>query len=381
MNIHELHQNEPLRRQEFPVCNDGVFVAHAGVCPLPRRVVAAMTKYLATASRGDQEDFFPEGVMLGTRRLATQLLNCSVEEVALIGPTSNALSLVANGLDWQPGDNVVFYPDDYPSNVVPWRELGRRGVELREVHPKALGAITLDQVGPLVDARTRLVALASAHFISGYRLDVDAIGSWLRSKDVLFCVDAIQTLGALLFPVSYVDFLAADAHKWLLGPCAAGILFVRREVQEKLRPTLLGWNNVKSPGFIAPAQVEFPPHAGRYEAGSPNLVGIVGLHAALSLIMEKGISAIEKTVLAHTRFLREALRQRGYELAGPGEAALSGITSFRREGSDMAALHEKLVARRVIASLRKTRDGHPWIRFSPHFYNTRSELEAVLRFI
>ncbi len=379
MTILELHQNESVRRKEFPVCVESIFLAHAGVCPFPHRVAQATTEYTSACTKGDQEMALPTALVLKTRKLAAELLGCTPQEIALVGPTSNGLSMVANGLDWQKGDNLVFYQQDFPSNAVVWMALAsHHGVQLREVQPKNLGEITLEDITPLVDSRTRLVALSSAHAVSGYRLDIDRIGQWVRSKNALFCVDSVQTLGVLRTHVKHVDFLAADSHKWLLGPCAAGILFVRREVQSKLRPILVGWNNVICPGYITQEQVEFPLHAGRYEAGSHNLIGITGLHAALSLLSEFGIENIENTVLGFTRFLREELRKHGFQLANTSEAALSGITSFYREGFNMEALHSKLLGANIVTSLRQTHDGKKWIRFSPHFYNTQSELERAL---
>lgn len=378
MSISALHQDETLRRKEFPVVGESVFLGHGGVCPIPRRAAAAVVQYASDTMKGDQEAVFQHSVMAETRGLASVLMGCTPEEVALVGPTSIALSLVANGLDWQRGDNVIFYEEDYPSNAVPWMALESRGVQLRPVKTPRLGEISLEDVMPLVDARTRLVALASAHFIGGYRLDIDQIGGWLRGRGILFCVDGIQTLGALRTSVAHVDFLAADAHKWLLGPCAAGIFFVRQESQAKLRPTLLGWNNVRCPGFVTPKLVEFPDHAGRYEAGSPSLLGIVGMHASLKLLAEYGAEAVEAAILEHTRFLRGELRRRGYELAGSCDENISGLTSFRRSDVDMAVLHRKLADAGIVASLRQTRDGLRWIRFSPHFYNTRGELERAV---
>jgi len=378
MTIEELHRDESARRQAFPVCEKSVFLAHAGVSPIPHCVSEAMARYAAACAEGDQENVFPSGLMLETRKLAAGLLECLPEEIALLGPTSLGLSLVASGLDWQAGDNVVFYADDYPANAIPWMALTRQKVELRRIQPKQLGLITTETIEPLLDKRTRLVALASAHFVSGYRIDLEAIGRLAKSWGALFCVDGIQTLGALRTTVGHADFLAADSHKWLLGPCAAGIFFVRREAQEKLRPILLGADNVICRNYITPPNIEFRRHAGRYEAGSPNLMGIVGLHAALSFLKEYDHSKIEKTVLAHARCLREGLRKRGCELASETDDGLSGITSFRREDVDMSALHRKLAGAHIITSLRQTRDGRWWIRCSPHFYNTQGELDRLL---
>jgi len=381
MTIGELHQDESVRRREFPVCEKGVFLAHAGVSPIPRRVGEAMACYISACAQGDQENVLPRGLTLETRKLAAELLECLPEEIALIGPTSVGLSMVANGLDWRAGDNVVFYGDDYPANAVPWMALERQKVELRGIQPKQLGLITLKEIEPLVDKRTRLVALASAHFISGYRTDLKAIGQLVKLRGALFCVDGIQTLGALRTPATHADFLAADSHKWLLGPCSAGILFVRREAREKLRPILLGADNVNCKNYITPQTIEFRPHAGRYEPGSPNFVGIVGLHAALKLLKECGHLEIEKTALEHTRYLRDGLRKRDYALACEADDGLSGITSFRRNGADMGALHCKLTKANITTSLRQTREGKQWIRCSPHFYNTREELDRLLNLV
>jgi cysteine desulfurase/selenocysteine lyase len=378
MTIPELHQNHRVRKDEFPSIDNQIFLAHAGVCPLPRKVATAVSDYAAACTKGDQENYFPKGKVSETRKLAAQLLNCTAEEIALVGPTSIGLSLVANGLEWKSGDNVVFYPDDYPSNAVPWMALKEKGVEPREIKTQRLGEIGIRELESLVDHRTRLVSLASTHFISGHRLNLDEIGEWIHKKGALFCVDGIQTVGAIKTSVAHADFLAADAHKWLLGPCAAGILFVRREVQEKLRPTLLGWNNVSCPGYVTPEAVEWIPHARRYEAGSHNLLGIIGMNAALSLLFDYKPEEIEKTILGHTQYLRDALRKKGFRLAGVSDQAISGITSFTHSERDLLELHQKLEKAKIIVSLRQTRDGKQWIRISPHFYNARAELEEVL---
>jgi selenocysteine lyase/cysteine desulfurase len=377
-SIETILADESLRRREFPVAAETVFWAHAGVCALPRCVVDAMSRYLNACTEGDQEAVLDDHFVLQTRTLASQLLCCTPQEIALIGPTSVALSLVANGVDWQPGDNVIFYQDDYPANVYPWQALEARGVELRRVKPQQLGHIELEHITPLVDERTRLVALASVHFLTGWRLHVDAIGRWLRERGVLFCLDAIQSFGALRTSVAHVDFAAADSHKWLLGPLATGVFYVRREVQERLRPTLVGWNNVASPAFITQDTMRFPSHAGRYEAGTANLAGIVGLNAALQLLLGIGIESIEARLLAFGEKIITAMEERGFEYVGPRERSRrSGILSFTRSGGDLTKLHARLGEQGIVTSLRVTRDGTRLLRFSPHFYNTEAELERV----
>ena len=185
---------------------------------------------------------------------------------------------------------MICYLDDYPANVYPWLNLRSRGVTVRLLHPAETGELTPELVAEALTPKTRLVALASCNFVSGYRIDLNAIGKLLREKEVLFSVDAIQTLGAFPTTVEYVDFLSADAHKWMLGPLAIGIVYVRKECFDLCRPTLLGSWNVKAPGFVAQEEIEFHPTAQRYEPGAMNVMGIFGMKAAIDLLLEIGIA-------------------------------------------------------------------------------------------
>src|ERR1043165_2144406 len=251
MTVSEILSNEGLRRDEFPVVQTKTYLAHAGVCPLPRRVAEAVAGAARDATLDDQEAAIPPALVRETRSLAAQLLGCQSGEIALIGPTSLGLSLVAAGLSFRKRDNVVIYFDDYPSNVYPGLALADKGVEVRLLNVTQLGRIRAADVLGQVDENTRLVALASCHFLAGWRPDPRASGQGLRQRNILFCVDGIQTLGAFPTDLEFVDFLAADAHKWLLGPLASGILYVRRELQDRLRPAVLGWHNVRSPDYAA----------------------------------------------------------------------------------------------------------------------------------
>lgn len=383
MTIPEILSNETLRRREFPVVESKVFLSHAAVCPLPRRVAEAISQCAEASTTGDQESLFFPGAITRSRELAAQLLQCESDEIALVGPTSLALSLVAGGLKFQAGDNVLVYFDDYPSNVYPWMALAEQGVEVRRIHTRELGDIAVDDVLALVDNRTRLVALASCHFIAGARIDIDAIGKALHERDVLFCVDGIQTLGAFPTSVRHVDFLAADAHKWMLGPCAAGILFVSRKAQEQLKPTSLGWHNVRCPDFVAQEELVLRHGALRYEAGTHNLVGIVGMNAALELLLEVGVSLVGDELLRKRALLVESLADRSWDVlhADVDSTKASGIVSFRREGHDMTSLHARLVENGVLTTLRVDRQGRRFIRLSPHFYNTDQELMRVVELV
>ncbi|HXI50238.1 MAG TPA: aminotransferase class V-fold PLP-dependent enzyme, partial [Candidatus Saccharimonadales bacterium] len=198
-----------------------------------------------------------------------------------------------------------------------------------------------------------------------------------------FCVDGIQTLGAFPTTVEHVDFLAADSHKWLLGPCAAGVFYVRKALQEKLRPTVFGWHNVRCPNYVAQDQLVHPPDARRYEAGSANLIGLAGLQAAMELLLEVGIENIAAELLRKRTWLIPALQAKGYTVLhadAPPENA-SAIVTFHRPGTDLAPLHARLQAAGVFTSLRVDRAGHRYLRLSPHFYNTDAELHRLLELL
>jgi len=383
MTLGEVLSNETLRQREFPVARQMVYLAHAGVCALPRRVTEALNAYASQCAGGDQEDVLPPEFTAQTRALAAGLLKAQPEEIALVGPTSLALSAVAAGLPWRKGDNVLIYLDDYPSNVYPWLALAERGVEVRRLQTPALGCVRPPDVLRQVDAHTRLVALASSHFVAGYRIDHAAIGRLLQARGIRFCVDAIQTLGAFPTTVEHIDFLAAGAHKWLLGPCAAGILYVRKSLQEELAPAAFGWHNVRCPNNIAQEQIVFAPDARRYEPGTANLLGLVGLRAALELLSGIGAEAIAAELLRKRAWLVPALLAKGYAVlhADATPESASAIISFHRPGDDMAALHQKLADAGVIASLRADRAGCRYLRFSPHFYNTDAELRRTLELL
>ncbi len=383
MTIDEILNDEALRRREFPVTERAVYLAHAGVCPLPRRVAQAVSDCAARGALDDQETAVPRTFLSETREVAARLLHAKPTEIALVGPTSLALSLVANGLPFPRNTNILVYFDDYPTNVYPWMTLADRGVEVRFLNVRRLGTIRPGDVLGQVDEDTRLVALASCHFIAGWRLELERLGRALRARDIWFCVDGIQTLGAFPTTVEHVDIFAADAHKWLLGPCAAGVLYVREELQQHLAPTVYGWHNLSCPSFVAQEDLTFKPDARRYEAGSANLVGMAGLRAAMELAFELGVDAIAAELRRKRTLLVPELVGRGYEVLGADAPPdnVSGITSFHRPGADMAALHQRLTAAGVVASLRTDRAGQQYLRFSPHFYNTDAELGQALELL
>lgn len=380
MDIATVLNDEALRQQEFPVTKEKAFLAHAAVCALPQCVATAMQDYATRCTQGDQESMVPESLISDTRKRAAQLIHAKPEEIALVGPTSLALSLIANGLNFRKHDNVLVYFDDYPSNVYPWMTLADRGVEVRYLNIRELGRLRVSDIMGQVDEQTKMVAIASCHFLTGWRVELEELGRQLRSKKILFCVDGIQTLGAFPTTVEYIDFMAADAHKWLLGPCSAGIMYVRKELQDRLMPSIYGWHNVRNPNFVAQEQMVFRNDARRYEAGTNNLIGIAGLNAALKLIEETGVENIGRELLRKRSYLTPKLKEKGYTVlyADAAPQNSSGIVTFHKPDTDLPALQKTAADAGVQISLRTDRQGKQYLRVSPHFYNTDAELDRLL---
>ncbi len=385
-SLDHLIRDETWRRREFPVTAHRIYMQHAGVCPLPRCASEAMIRYAEQGSIDNQELEWQEDRIHAARASAAALIGAKSQEIALLGPTAVGLSLVAGGLDWRAGDEVVYYADDYPANVYPWRDLERHGVRGVTLTPNAPGQISWDAIESALTPRTRLVSLASCHYLAGIRIDVDTIGRNLHERGILFCVDGIQTVGAFPMCVEHVDFLSADSHKWMLGPAAAGIFYVREALQERLRPVLLGSYNVVSPEFVAQPAIEYYPGARRYEPGMLNLPGITGMDASIRMLLELGVDAIAARLLRLSGALAERLQSRGFVLYGreakwADDLAPSAILSARHPERDSASLHAYLAKENVSVSLRQNRAGESFIRFSPHFYNTEEEIDRVVQLL
>lgn len=377
--LDKLLASEERRVREFPVAGNKTYFAHAAVCPLPAAVAKAVVEHAERASREGQFEHLHREAEIGARALAAELIGSSSDEIAFVSSTSAGLSMVAQGLSWRSGDSVVVAAADFPSNLHPWLALRARGVDVRIIQRRADGSIRVEDIEPLLDSTTRLVALSSAHFGIGTPIDVDAIGRSLHSRGILFCLDAIQTLGAHPTRVDHVDFLVADAHKWLLGPQGIGILHVRSRHWDALSPVLLGWKSVASSKDYASLAQELSPSAKRYEPGSLNASGICGLHAALKLVSECGIDAVSRRIRMLRGRIESGLRAQGHYVMGrEGEDGPTGIVSFRPRAQDLGELARRLDAEGFVLSTRTDMAGNSCIRVAPHFYNTTEEVDRFL---
>jgi len=363
-------------RREFPVTKDHVYLDHAGIAPISLRVKAAIEALLAESTEGAAFHYPRWSQRVGeVRRLCAQILNAGNDEIAFIKSTSHGLSIVSEGMEWQHGDNMLYAGMDFPSNIYPWTNLKRKGVEARPI-PATGGRIKIDAIERAIDPRTRLIAMSTVQFSNGFRIDLKNLGELCRKRGVLLCVDAIQSLGIIPMDVRElnVDFLAADAHKWLLGPEGIGIFYCRRELAQNLRPPLVGWKSVQNEFDFDHPVLRLKTDAQRFEEGSQNLMGIFGLGAAIELLLEAGIANIEERVLdLGDKIIREAGR-RGFTVLTPKQREQRGGNIAIAGGFDPAAARDALRERGIMVNVRGG-----GLRVSPHFYNTADDIDRLFQ--
>jgi len=339
-----------------------------------------MDAWNTEAASGRQESEAVWKRVAKTRATAARFLGCEAEEISLLGPTALGLGLVALGLDWKSGDEVLYDPLDYPANVYPWRELERRGVRAIPIERKPGEPILWKTIGPLITGKTKLLSLATAHYLSGRRPDLSAIGPEIKKRGILLCLDGIQTLGVLPAAFAEADFLAADAHKWMLGPVGAGILMVRKRVWDRLRPPLLGSWNVVSPEFLAQPEIRFESGGRRHEPGSLNLPGIEGMRASLELLDSVGIPQISTHALTLARQIRAGAHRAGLAIyGGPEEERV--ITSLLEPAWGWEKIKSRMEAAKIRVSWRKEHGGKTLLRVAPHLSNTTDEIEEFLKLL
>jgi len=349
---------------------------HAAVAPLTARAQQALAEYAADlAENGDVNEPRWVNRIEEVRGLSARLINADPLDIAFVKNTSEGIGIVAEGLPWEPGDNVVTAREEYPANIYPWMNLAGRGVELRTVASRH-NRLELDDLFAAIDSRTRLVSVSFIEFASGFRNDLDAIGAECRRRGVLFFVDAIQGLG--VFPLDVrqtpIDFLAADGHKWLLGPEGAGIFFIRRELVERLRPVGIGWNSVVNSRDFSRIDFVLKPHAGRWENGSLNVGGIAALGASMELLLEIGIPAIADRVVNLTDYLCERAARAGWPVfSSRSDTDRSSIVSLVPARGDPQSLKRLCRQRGIAVNQRAGR-----LRISPHCYNTCEELDRLI---
>ncbi len=369
-------------RDEFPITRRRprcVHLNHAGMAPLCRPVMGAMTTLLEDQGENGALRFraWLDDIE-ETRRLAARLIGADDGEIAFVLNTTDGMSIAASGLPWRPGDNAVVYQKGYPAAVRPFLALARRGVEIRRVDDDGSGRIFPDAVLARCDGRTRAVGLSLVEYATGFRLDVEALGPLLAERGIRFVVDAIQGLGVTPLDVrrAQIDALASGGFKWLLGPMGSGFLFVRREVLPEIEIRSAGAGSVERPFDFDDLDQPLSSSARRFEGGTWNLAGIVGLRAALELLLDGvGVEAARDRIFSLVDRAAEALRSRGYEIRTPlaSRSERSGILAFTHPAHAAREIERRAAANGVAMA---TRGG--FARISPHAWNDESDIDAFL---
>jgi len=364
-------------RREMPVAERWAYFDHAAVAPLSGPARRAIASWLDDAT--DNGDVHYPAWMdrrEALRQRVAQSLGASTDEIGLVGSTTAGINLVAEGLPWRPGDNVVFRADEFPSNQYPWLNLADRGVEVRTVKVGDDGRLDLDRLDAACDERTRLVSLSWVAYANGWRHDLDAVAQLVHRRGALLMLDAIQGLG--VFPLDLastpIDFLAADGHKWMLAPEGAAIFYVRREHLDRLRPLGVGWNSVVDAMDFSRVDLRLKPTAARYEGGSPNCAGLIGLDASFELLAQIGFQRVAARVLEVTEMACARLRQAGARIVSnrsPEHA--SGIVTFSLPERDPAHVRRVCLEQGVVLSCRGA-----GLRISPHAYNNEEDVDRLV---
>jgi selenocysteine lyase/cysteine desulfurase len=364
----------------MPVADRLAYFDHAAVAPLSGPAQAAVVKWSQQAAElGDT--VWPDWArrVEQVRQRAAAMIGATPQEVALVPNTTTGINLVAEGFPWQPGDNVVTLANEFPSNLYPWMNLASRGVATRAV-PVDEPAVDLQRIEAACDRRTRIISISWVGYATGWRVDVQQVVQLAHRRGILVFLDAIQGLG--VFPIDVadlgLDFLAADGHKWMLGPEGAGVFYVRAEHLERLRPLNVGWNSVANPQDFSQHQWTPRPEAARYEGGSQNMLGIAALGASLDLLSDLGLTATRsppaERILEVNRLLAERLRSSGASLHSslqPEHA--SGILAFRLPDRDPVAVRRQCLEAGVVLSVR-----NGCLRASPHAYTNEDDVQRLI---
>jgi len=313
------------------------------------------------------------------QQLASLIHASSSDEIAILKNTSEGLSIIAQGLSWKSGDNIIIPATEFPSNRIVWQALATQGVETRLVDisdPLSAEQNLIDAM----DRRTRVLSCSSVQYASGLRLNLQHLGEVCNQRNIFFCIDAIQSLGAITFDVDAIaaDAVVADGHKWLCAPEGTALFYCRRKIMDQLQLSQYGWHMVRKPLDFEQTHWQPADNSQRFECGSPNMTGIVALNSSLNILFEVGLENIERQVLANSQYLFEVFNTMNNieVLTSQLTDRYAGIVTFRCKGVDNNHLYQYLQEQGVICALRGG-----GIRFSPHFYTDRLDIARAIEYI
>jgi selenocysteine lyase/cysteine desulfurase len=366
-------------RQYFPVTDQLIYLNHAGVSPVSLQVKQAVETFLEESTQKGilaVEKWYRRAEEI--RQKISEFVGAGKDEITFVRSTSHGLALVAEGIDWKEGENVVTASCEFPSNVYPWLNLARRGVETRLVQPRQ-GEVHLSDIQDHICSKTRVVSLSWVEYQNGFTNDLEAVGSYCHERGIYFCVDGIQGIGALPLNLSelHVDFCSADGHKWILAPEGVGFLYVSERVMDRIHPVIVGWHSVKNALDFENLAFTLREDARKFEEGSHHMMGIFALGAAVNLLAEIGVSRVWGHVSALCDQAVDGMQRKGYEILSPlAEKKRSGILTFRSKRRSTPELFRRLTEAQMVVAVRAG-----GIRISPHFYNTAEEMERFLEIL
>lgn len=365
-------------RALFPITERAVYLNHAAVSPLPKTTVAAIQSQLNDVAENGSRNFRQwVAVKESARKLAASMISARPEQVVFMRNTSDGLSTLGNGLQWKPGDNIVTFQKEFPSNIYPWLRLHQAfGVEVR-MCPERNGRIDLDEMIALIDDHTRIVSISLVQFASGFRADLKRLGHAARAHDALFIVDVIQGMGVVPIDVDedLIDAAAGASHKWLLGPEGVGILFLSDRARDRIQPTLVGWISVPDNEAYDNFDQDWCPGALAWETGTGASALIYGVESSLRLLSETGVERIAAHLESLTDYLCEKINRERYEvISSRSKGEKSQIVSIRHlGGTHPMELFSHLKQRNIITAPRG--EG---LRIAPHLYNTQADIDFLL---
>lgn len=372
-----MNDNLDRYRSQFDYLRDGrIFLNHAGTSPFPRCVVEAIRRYLVwnqTLTPDDWKQIL--GKYNDARRAIARMLRVEPDTIALSRNTTEGINWVANGIDWKKGDRVVTVNKEYPANIYPWRRLQERGVDLHLIEPVE-ERVPLEVIEKALTSNVRLLTLSFVEFSSGFRFDLEAVGRLCKEKEVLFHVDLIQGMG--VFPIDLkrwrVDFASGGGQKWLLGPQGSGFFYCPVENLDRIQVSCVGATSVKH--WLPYTEYDFTLADGakRFEYGTPSMPSIIGMGAAVDMLLEAGMEYVRDRVRLVTDTLIDGATRKGFRCHSPrGETEWSGIVMLSHPTDSPHSIVHRLQANHIEAVEREG-----LIRFSPHFYQTEDEMKRVV---
>ncbi len=362
-------------RTYFPITATDIYLNHAAVSPLSTKVVKAINDIMSSRSQGPIE-IFPQlsEEIIGLKNNLGTFIGADKENIAIISNTSEGFNWLVQGLDWKDGDRVLLVDQEFPANIYPFLNLEQKGVSIDYV-PLRNGFIYPDEIEKKIQPRTRLLSISFVEFLNGFKNNLPEIGKVCKKNEIIFSVDGIQGVGALPIDMKIcgIDFLSNGGHKWLMGPQGCGFMYLAPDLMTQLKPAFAGWLSVKDSWNFFDYRLDFLDDARRFEIGTMNVFGIVGLRAATDLLLKAGTARIEQHLLGLGSRLIAGLEEVGFKSVGSDkQSERSGIYSFTGPNPDEMVKY--LQANRIHLSLR-----NEIIRFAPHFYNTYEEIDEVIR--